>query len=123
MEKLIRCRGCPRCGSRLYTKVAQSFGWGTWNECRDCHYNYAPAPSMKTAIPAIVLGACFLTAAVGIVPSAKLDSTVAIFLAAFGIGGLVLVLGGVYAIVRYFRTPKGPLSNTGAFPILPSDRA
>ncbi len=121
MEKLIRCRRCPRCGSRLYVKVGRNFRWGTWNECLDCHYNYAAPPSLKTAIPAIIFGACFLSVAAVMLPNTKNDSTIAIFAGTTGFGGLILILGGVWNIVRYARTPKGPLSNIGAFPVVPSD--
>ena len=120
MEKLIRCRGCPRCGCPFYVKVARNWRWGTWNECCDCHCDYAPPPSLKIAIPAIIFGVCFISGAVAMVPAAKNDSTAAILVATFALGGLTLILGGVYAIVGYIRTPKGPLDQA-AFPVLPSN--
>jgi hypothetical protein len=121
MERLIRCRGCPRCGCRFYVKVARNWRWLTWNECADCHCDYAPPPSLKTAIPAILFGIIFIAGAVVLLPAAKNDSTAAIFVAAMALGGLTLTLGGVYAIVLCIRTPNGPLTQTRAFPILPSD--
>jgi len=114
MEKLIRCRGCPRCGSSKYITVGRGFQRGT--ACRECQFRYEPPPSLPGAISA---GACFMTNAAFLIPAAKNDPTAAMLLAGVAAAGLTLILFGVLCIRRYTRTPKGPLTQTNAFPVLP----
>jgi len=121
MEKLIRCRGCPRCGSSKSISVGDGFHWGTRTACRECQFNYAPPPSLLAAISATLVGACFMTDAGFLVPAAKNDATATMLLAGVAAAGLTLLLFGVLCIRRYARTPKGPLTQTNAFPVLPPD--
>jgi hypothetical protein len=119
MEKLIRCRGCPRCGSRKFIGVARDFEWGTWNECRECRQQYKPAPSLVTAIGAIMLGSLFLTGATFMFPAVTaLTDPVGVYTLIMGLGGLLMIFLAILSIVRYTRTPRGPLEDVSGFPVI-----
>jgi len=106
-------------------KVGRNFRWGTWNECLDCYYNYAAPPSLKTAIPAIIFGACFLSVTAVMLPDAKNDSTIAIFAGTTGFGGLILILGGVRDMTKITETASDANSASAVFArpkFLPTNR-
>jgi hypothetical protein len=110
-----RCRTCPNCGTYTYMRVARNFRIGTWKQCTSCGTQYAPPTSILVAVAALLLA----------IPPALLalfafGSSLELF-AIFCAVAAALNAYGVVTIVRYFRTPIGPLEKyrTAGFPVLP----
>jgi len=110
-----RCRTCPNCGHYAYARVARSFRFGTWKRCKSCGTEYKPPTSLLVAVVAILAAAPPSMLAIAFGPR-WMDIFLPSAIVAAGLIGY-----GVLTIVRYARTPTGPLDKGGpaGFAVLP----
>ena len=107
MDKAMpRCRSCPRCGSANSRSVGRNFRAGTWRQCLICGVQFRPPVSLLTAGASLLFGAAALCLTALFV-SVRVDAVLIAVVAAMG---AVFTAWGVWMIVRYAKTPVGPLS-------------
>ena len=107
MDKAMpRCRTCPRCGSRKFRDVGRNFRPGTWRQCSICGVQFRPPVSLVTSGAALLFGAGALCLTV-LFASARVD---VMLTAIVGGMGALFTAWGVWMIVRYAKTPVGPLA-------------
>jgi hypothetical protein len=115
MKNLIRCRNCPNCGSKGYRRVAQSFRWGTFRECRRCGTAYPGPVRMTMGIALVLIGS--LPAWLGLeFLRASRAGDISVSLGLMTVGAL-MILGGVAVILHNVRTPS---KSTGGFSVVPA---
>lgn len=103
--RVPRCRTCPRCGGRKWRAVGRNFRAGTWRQCLICGVQFRPPVSLITAGASLLFGASVLGGA-ALFLKVGVDLLLAGIMAAMG---ALFTLWGAWMIVRYAKTPVGPL--------------
>ena len=101
-------------------RVAKSFGIGTWRQCLHCREQFRPPVSLGLSVSAVLFGSFLLVVGVGFAKTAGATDMLTL---TFGGVGAAFTFWGIWQIVRWAKTPVGPLSAFAVTSVPPSGGA